>query len=157
VALILIITGGDDDDDNVTVADTPTTTPTLVKPQGAPATPPPAAPAPEPAPAPKPEPAKPAPAPEPEPAPKPAPAAKPATLKCEPIVGSGGGNAGQSYAVTSTATSGKPAPCSEARSVILDALNSGGGTVDGWQCKTDLSAATIATCKSGGKTTKAGS
>jgi hypothetical protein len=134
VGLILIFSGGDDDDKNVNVAtSTPTatvpTTPTAPEAAApAPATPPAAAPA--------------------KPEEKPNQAAQ--LANCDPIIGSGASNSGTSYPVTSSSTSGAPADCGEARSVLLTALNSGGGTVGQWQCTTDFSGSTIASCTSGG-------
>jgi len=70
--------------------------------------------------------------------------------RCEPIIGSGTANAGETYSVTSSATDGDPADCTEARSVLLGALNGGGPTIGGWRCTTDPSAPTIASCTSVG-------
>jgi hypothetical protein len=125
VVLVLLITGGDDDGENVTIASTPTVT----NPAATQVIQPPANTA---------------------PAPKPAPAAKPTSLKCDPIVGNG-----TPYPVASSSKGGQPAGCEEARSVLIDALNSGKPTVDGWKCKTDLDKAAgsvVATCTSGAKT-----
>jgi hypothetical protein len=82
----------------------------------------------------------------------PAPAAKPVvrTEKCEPIIGSGTANSGQTYAVTSSAKDGDPADCGEAHDVLLSALQGSGTTIGDWTCKTNPSGNPIATCTSTG-------
>ena len=72
------------------------------------------------------------------------------TASCDPIIGSGATNQGRSYAVTSSATDGDPADCTEARSILLSALNGAGTTIGDWRCTTDPSGATIASCSSVG-------
>jgi hypothetical protein len=72
------------------------------------------------------------------------------TASCDPIIGSGGGNQGRSYAVTSVAKDGDPASCTQARSILLSVLNGGGTTIGDWRCTTDLSASTIASCSAEG-------
>ena len=61
---------------------------------------------------------------------------------------------GTSYNVISSASSGAPESCDSARPVILTALNDENDQaveVDGWQCKIDLAAGTIAVCHAGNK------
>jgi hypothetical protein len=126
VVVILLITGGDDDS-NTTMADTtPATTPTL--------------------------PAETATSPAVSPQPTATPAAKPVvrTEKCEPIIGSGTANSGQTYAVTSSAKDGDPADCGEAHDVLLSALQGSGTTIGDWTCETNPSGNPIATCASAG-------
>jgi hypothetical protein len=124
--VIVVIASGGDDDNNATVADaSPATTPTPTA--TAPALTTPAAPA-------------------------ATPAAKPVvrTEKCDPIVGSGTANSGQTYAVTSSAKDGDPADCGEAHDVLLSALQGSGTTIGDWACKTDPSGDPIASCTSTG-------
>ncbi|MDX6606646.1 MAG: hypothetical protein QOD14_1186 [Solirubrobacterales bacterium] len=83
------------------------------------------------------------------------PAGKPVvrTQSCPPIIGTGTVNGGKSYDVTSSATDGDPAGCGEAHSVLLSALSGQASTVGDWTCRTDPSAATVASCtSSGGRT-----
>jgi len=81
-----------------------------------------------------------------------APAAKPATrtVNCDPIIGTGTQNSGKSYAVTSSATDGNPADCSEAHSVLLSALSGGTTTIGDWDCTTNPSGPTVAACTAAG-------
>ncbi|HSR22658.1 MAG TPA: hypothetical protein VLW53_03840 [Candidatus Eisenbacteria bacterium] len=136
VAVILLVSGGGSSSKNSSVAaTTPTTIPTVT-------TPPATAPA-----VTTPTTAAPAVAP---------PTGKPAVRvqRCAPIIGSGASNSGKSYPVTSTAKDGGPAPCGEAHSVLLAALN--GASTGGWHCTTQPSGSTIATCTStGGRTIRA--
>jgi hypothetical protein len=73
-------------------------------------------------------------------------------VRCDPIVGSGSLNGGKTYPVTSSASSGRPAGCGAAHSVLLDALSGGETTVDEWSCRTDASGDPIAVCHSGSRT-----
>ena len=127
LVIVLIASGGDDN--NTTVADTtPATTPVATTPTAtatAPAvTTPTAA----------------------------VPAAKPVvrTETCDPIIGSGTANSGQTYDVTSSAKDGDPAACSEAHSVLLSALQGGGTRIGDWSCRTDPSGNPVASCTSTG-------
>ena len=124
--MILLISSGGGDDNNATVADTtPATTPTVPA-ETAPAVTTPSAAA--------------------------APVAKPVVRakKCEPIIGSGSANGGQTYPVTSSAKDGDPAACGEAHSVLLSALQGSGTSVGDWTCKTNPSGDPVATCTSTG-------
>jgi hypothetical protein len=133
VVVIVLIASGGDDNNNASVANTtPATTPTVPA-ETAPAVTAPSAAAPAAA----------------------APAAKPVvrTEKCDPIIGSGTANSGQSYAVTSSAKDGDPAPCGEAHDTLLSALQGSGTTIGAWTCKTDPSGDPVASCTStGGRT-----
>jgi hypothetical protein len=128
---ILLFTGGDDNGKNATVATSGSTAPTApttsapaVTAPTTPATPPPAA----------------------APPPKPKPATK--GEKCDPIF-----EGSTPHAVTSSAKGGTaPASCTEAHSVLLTALNSKSATVGSWHCVAQPNNATLAQCKSGGRT-----
>lgn len=74
------------------------------------------------------------------------------TVRCDPIVGSGSLNAGKSYPVISSASSGHPTNCGDAHSVLLSALSTGSTTVSGWGCRMDTGGDPIAVCRSGGRT-----
>jgi hypothetical protein len=76
------------------------------------------------------------------------PTAKPAVTvtKCAPILGNG-----NPYPVTSSGP-GTPAPCSEAHSVLIAALNDQATDVNGWNCVTNPSSTKVAVCTSGQKT-----
>jgi hypothetical protein len=146
VLVIVLIASGGDDGNNTTVADViptittaPTAPPAPAPPTAKPAVTTPAIKTPLAA-----APAKAAPA-----------AAAPSggrKLQCAPIVGSGTLNGGKSYPVTSSASSGRPAGCGEAHSVLVSALSTGSTSIGGWSCKTDTSGDPIATCHSGGRT-----
>lgn len=153
LVIILIASGGDDDGNNATVADTiPTinTAPPAPAAQPAPETTPTITAPPVTAPAVK-KPAVKAPAATPPVAPKASQAAH-RTVNCDPIIGSGSLNGGRTYPVNSAASSGRPAGCAEAHSVLLSALSSGRTTVSGWTCRTDTSGDPIAVCHTGGRT-----
>jgi hypothetical protein len=77
------------------------------------------------------------------------------TVKCDPIVGSGGLNGGKTYAVTSSASSGRPTTCGEAHSVLLSALSGSATQLGDWNCTTDTSRDPIAVCHSSGRTIQA--
>jgi type IV secretory pathway VirB10-like protein len=132
VAVFLIATSGDDDEgDAVTSAEATieTTTPTETAPEPTVTEAAPAAPA---APAPAPEQAR-------------------QVENCQPILGNGA-----PFPVTSSASGGtEPASCTEARSVLLTALNQQATTVEDWRCVIDLTAQTVGVCKSGGRTIQA--
>jgi hypothetical protein len=131
VAVFLIATsGGDDEGDAVTSAETTieTTTPTETAPE----------------PTTEAVPAAPA-------APAPAPEQARQVENCQPILGNGA-----PFPVTSSASGGtEPASCTEARSVLLTALNQQATTVEDWRCVIDLTAQTVGVCKSGGRTIQA--
>ncbi|HEY7267383.1 MAG TPA: O-antigen ligase family protein [Solirubrobacterales bacterium] len=67
---------------------------------------------------------------------------------CNPIIGSGAANSGTEYALTVSDPNGKPAGCDRAESIVLSALNGGGGAIGRWRCTTDPAGSTIATCVS---------
>lgn len=80
------------------------------------------------------------------------------TAHCDPIMGSGMANSGKEYTLTTSATDRKPIDCAKAQSIVLSALNGGGGTIGGWSCTTNPVGPRIATCTSpGGATIWAGS
>jgi O-antigen ligase len=80
----------------------------------------------------------------------------PRTARCDPIIGSGTANSGMSYPVTSFARDGNLANCAKAKSVLLSALNGGRTTIGKWRCTTRPTGPTIATCTSvGGRTIQA--
>src|SRR5829696_7817443 len=124
VVIVLIANGGSDDNDT-TVADTMPATTASATATSAAATPAPAA-------------------------------AVPAanslvrTEKCEPIIGRGTANSGQTYEVTSSAKDGDPAGCGEAHDILLSALQESGTSIGDWSCKTDSSGDPIASCTSTG-------
>ena len=136
VVVVIVLIAGGGDDNNTTVADTtPATTPTL---ETATATSPPVT--------------------TPSAAAPVTPVGKPVvrSQKCDPIIGSGSANSGQTYDVTSSAKDGDPAGCGEAHSTLLSALQGGGTTIGDWTCKTDPSGNPVASCTStGGRTIQA--
>ena len=128
VAVFLIVTSGDDDE-NGAVISAETTTATETAPEQPTVT--------EAAPA----------------APGPAPEQARQVENCQPILGNGA-----PFPVTSSARGGtEPASCTEARSVLLTALNQQATTVEDWRCVIDLTAQVVGVCKSGGRTIQAAS